>query len=269
MIDRQWAEHAAETLERLRERAPLVHNITNYVAMDLAANALNALGASPVMAHAEEEAGEFAEQAAALTINIGTLSTPWIKGIKAAVQAAMESDTPWVFDPVGVGATRYRNEIAEALSGLSPAVIRANASEVQALAGLGDGGKGVDSTADTDDAIEAAKELATRLDTVVLMTGVRDIATNGETTMAVDHGHELMGRITASGCALTALCGAFLAVEPEPLAAAVAAATCFGLAGDLAAMDAEGPGSFRVSLLDQLYALEPDIVAERGTIKPL
>lgn len=269
MIDRQWAEHTAETLEQLRGRAPLVHNITNYVAMDLAANALNAIGASPVMAHAEEEAGEFAEKAAALTINIGTLSTHWIKGIKAAVQAAMESGTPWVFDPVGVGATRYRNEIAEALSGLRPAIIRANASEVQALAGLGSSGKGVDSTADSEDAIEAAKELATRHDTAVLMTGARDIVTDGANTLAIDHGHELMGRVTASGCALTALCGAFLAVEPEPVPAAAAAAACFGLAGDLAAMDAEGPGSFRVSLLDQLYALEPETVAERGAIRPL
>ncbi len=266
MADRDFALAAGQAFGRLRDRTPLVQNITNFVAMDLAANVLLAAGASPAMIHAEEEAGEFAGIAGALTVNIGTLSTPWIKGIKAAVQTALQDELPWVLDPVAVGATRYRREIGEALAGLSPSIIRANASEVQALAGMDGQARGVDSTTAAPDALDAAKQLAGRHKTVVLMTGETDFVTDGARVLSLDHGHSLMSRITATGCALTALCGGFLAVEPDVVTAAVGAAAVFGLAGELAGEIAEGPGSFRVALIDCLYALEPDDIAERARI---
>jgi hydroxyethylthiazole kinase len=244
-------------LERLRASAPLVHCITNYVAMDVAANALLALGASPAMVHAEEEVEEFLGIAAALTVNIGTLSPPWVASMRRAADRAAALGRPWVLDPVGAGATRYRTDVAGDLARRGPSVVRGNASEILTLSGEVGGTRGVDSTRGADEARPAAEALARTLGCVVAVTGAVDYATDGRRTLAVHHGHPLMTRVTALGCALTAVTGAFLAVEPDPLHAAAYALAWFGVAGEAAAEGAAGPGTLRVRLLDALHTLDP------------
>lgn len=248
-------------LERLRQAGPLVHCITNYVAMDVTANALLAIGASPAMVHAGDEVEEFVSISSALVVNIGTLSAPWVAAMERAADRAVALGKPWVLDPVGTGATAYRTRTARDLSGRRPSVIRGNASEILSLAGEVGGTKGVDSTRGADEASGVARELARGLGCVVAVTGATDYVTDGTRTLAVEHGHPMMTRVTALGCALTGITGAFLAVEPEPLLASAYALALFGLAGELAASGAIGPGTLRVRLMDALHVL--DTVADR------
>ncbi len=128
------AAEAARRLAALRAQRPLVQAITNYVSMDVAANALLAIGASPAMIHAPEEAEDFGAIANALVVNIGTLSTDWVVGMEAAAQVAAKNGRPWVLDPVGVGATRFRDETTRRLLALKPTIVRGNASEIMACA---------------------------------------------------------------------------------------------------------------------------------------
>ena len=248
-------------LERLRQAGPLVHCITNYVAMDVTANALLAIGASPAMVHAGDEVEEFVSISSALVVNIGTLSPPWVESMERAADRAVALGTPWVLDPVGTGATAYRTRTARQLAGRGPSVIRGNASEILSLAGEVGGTRGVDSTRGADEASGVARELARGLGCVVAVTGATDYVTDGTRTLAVEHGHPMMTRVTALGCALTGVTGAFLAVEPEPLLASAYALALFGLAGELAASGSIGPGTLRVRLMDALHVL--DTVAER------
>ncbi|HEX6231943.1 MAG TPA: hydroxyethylthiazole kinase [Jiangellaceae bacterium] len=252
-----WTNFAA-----VRERGPLVHNITNYVAMDLSANALLAAGASPAMVHARDEAADFARIADAVVINIGTLSPPWVEAMHDAAAVAADRGIPWILDPVGVGATPYRTKTATDLLDRNPSVVRGNASEILALAGAAEGGKGVDSAHEAADAADAARELATRTGGIVSVTGAADLVTDGQTTITVHGGHPMMSRITALGCAASALVGAFTAVEADRLAATAAALAVLGLAGERAATDSPGPGTLRLRILDELYSLdEPGVRA--------
>jgi hydroxyethylthiazole kinase len=254
-------------LAAVRGQRPLVHNITNYVVMNSTANALLALGASPAMVHAPEEVAEFVGISGALVVNIGTLSAPWIASMKLAAAAAAERGVPWVLDPVGVGATALRNETAAALARARPAAIRANASEVMALAGLaGAGTRGVDSTQASDAAIDAARRLARETGAVVAVTGAVDHVTDGERLVSIANGHPLMARVTGLGCTATALVGAALAVEKDPLVACAAGLVFLGVAGELAAARSPGPGSLQLQLLDALYALDDATLAARARL---
>lgn len=251
-----YATETWQALARLRETAPLVQNITNYVAMDVAANTLLALGASPAMAHAVEEVEEFVGIAQALALNIGTLSPAWVQAMQLAAARALQLGKPWVLDPVGAGATQYRTRTAAALARQRPTVVRGNASEILALAGTGAATKGVDSTAASDDAREVARRLAAELGCVVAVTGAVDYVTDGRVERSVANGHPLMTRVTALGCSATAMVAAFCAVEDDALVATAQALAVLGLAGELAARQAAGPGSLRLHLLDALYRLD-------------
>jgi len=254
-------------LARLRAAAPLVHNITNYVVMNTTANALLAIGASPAMVHAVEEVEDFTAISQALVINIGTLSPRWVEGMRLAAIRARAEDIPWVLDPVGAGATSYRTSVAADLVRLQPTVIRGNASEIMVLAGaVGEGGKGVDSAHATEDALEPARRLARDAGAVVAMTGAVDFVTDGERTIALHNGHALMARVTGLGCTATALVGACLAAEPNVIDATVAALTALGIAGEIAAERAAGPGSLQVMLLDALHTLDEGTVRRRARI---
>lgn len=257
----------APPLSRVRALNPLVHNITNHVAMGTMANVLLALGASPAMAHAREEVAEFARLAGALTINIGTLSPHWVEAMEDAARAANAAGTPWVLDPVAVGATALRRQAGARLLALSPRVIRGNASEIMALAAQGAGGKGVDSTASTATAERTALELARRSGAVVAVTGETDLVTDGERLARITGGHPLMPRITALGCALTGVVGAFLAVSEDPFMASTAALTSYAAAGSIAGATARGPGSFAVAFLDALHDLDADMLSTRARLE--
>ncbi|NED97968.1 hydroxyethylthiazole kinase [Phytoactinopolyspora alkaliphila] len=249
-------------LHSVRRSGPLVHNITNYVAMDLSANVLLAAGASPAMVHARDEAAEFAGIAGALVVNIGTLSPEWVAAMLDAATVARDRGIPWVLDPVAVGATSYRTRTASDLLALRPAVIRGNASEILALAGAAGRGKGVDSTDSSSDAVDAAGELATKTGAVVAVTGEIDVVTDGRRSVQVAGGHPLMARVTAMGCAASAVTGAFAAVVDDLFLATAAALAVLGLAGARAAVDAPGPGTLRWRLLDELHMLDEATVLE-------
>src|SRR5579871_5777149 len=189
---------AAAAVNELRARRPLVHNITNYVAMTISANVLLALGASPAMVHAVEEVEDFVSISSALVINIGTLSPRWVEAMRLAAAKAVALGKPWVLDPVGCGATPYRTSVAAELAALRPAIIRGNASEIMSLAGAaGAGGKGVDSTMSSDAALAAATGLARKTGSVVAITGETDYATDGNAVISVNGGDALMPLSTA------------------------------------------------------------------------
>lgn len=253
---------------RMRAAAPLVQCITNYVAMNVAANVLLAAGASPAMVHSEEEAGEFAAIAGALTVNIGTLSPAWVAGMKAAIAGAVHAGKPWVFDPVAHFATAYRRSTAAELVALKPAIIRGNASEIIALGGGQSAGQGVDSGDPVELAEDAARHLALSSGAVVAATGEVDFVTDGRHAVRISGGSALMPKVTALGCSLTALVGAFAAIAPDrPFDATVAALATFAAAGEIAERDADGPGSFAVRLLDVLNDLDPAALEADGRVR--
>lgn len=256
-------------LARVRETGPLVQCVTNYVAMNVAANVLLAAGASPAMVHAEEEAGEFAALASALTVNIGTISLPWLAGMKAAATGATAAGRPWVLDPVAHFATALRRRAVAELLELRPAIVRGNASEIIALAGEQSSGKGVDSGDPVELAEGAARRLAASLGAVVAATGEVDFVTDGHSSVRISGGSPLMPRVVALGCSLTALVGAFAAVAPdEPFEATVAALATFAAAGEEAGRDARGPGSFAVRFLDALHSLDGAALDVDGRVRP-
>lgn len=248
---------AGARLAAMREAAPLVHNITNYVAMNVMANALLAAGASPAMVHAREEAADFAAIASALTVNIGTLSPDWVASMEAAAASAVAHGKPWVLDPVAVFATRYRGEVGARLAAMRPTLIRGNASEILALAGEAAGGKGADAGDAVATAEAGARALSARTGAVVAVTGPVDYVTDGSRAFRVANGHALMPKITALGCSLTGICGAFLAAGDAALEDTAAALAFYGLAGERAARGASGPGSFAMAFIDQLAAVTP------------
>ena len=258
--------YVAEGVDRIRRNAPLVHNVTNLVAMTLSANVLIAVGASPIMSAAPEETGELAAMSGALVVNIGTLTRAWIAGAEAAVAGARRAGRPWLLDPVGVGATTFRRETAQALVAQRPRIIRGNASEILALAQGAGGGKGVDSTAGVDAALDAARALAVATGAVVAVTGAVDLVTDGSRTRRVENGHVLLTRTTASGCALSSLIGAWAAVLDDPLEATSGALAAYGVAAEIAAGTATGCGSFVAALLDALGGLNGATAARMARI---
>ena len=254
------------TLSAMRASAPLVHNITNFVAMNVMANVLLAIGASPAMVHAREEAAEFAGLAQALTVNIGTADPAWGTAMQEAAAVMSEADRPWVFDPVGVAATRFRQDLSDRLLDLKPTVVRGNASEILTLAGLGGSARGVDAGDSVASAEDAARALAQRTGGVVAVSGPVDYITDGARVARVSNGHPMMARITVMGCSLNGVIAAFCADHPT-FDATVAALAAYGAAGEMAGAAAQGPGSFQVAFLDALHALTPEALDAAAQIE--
>lgn len=261
-VDEVWSD-----LQRVRDSAPLVHNITNYVVMNTTANALLAVGASPVMAHAREEVADMVGLAGALVINVGTLEPAWVEAMAIAMRRSRERDVPIVLDPVGAGATAYRtNATRELLQTAAPAIIRGNASEILALATADARTRGVDSADASDDALDAAAALHRDYGSVVAVTGETDYVI-GDRTVRLIGGHPLMARVTGTGCTATALCAAFAAVAGSVQDAAVGALAAFGAAGAVAGDRAEGPGTMQVHIYDALYTLTHEQIDRHVTIE--
>lgn len=249
----------SSAIAAVRSKSPLVHNITNYVVMNNSANALLAIGASPVMAHWVSEMEEMTAIAGALVLNIGTLDDKWIDGMIAAGIAASKRGTPIVLDPVGVGATSQRTEAAmKIIEQCNPTIIRGNASEIMALVDASVKSKGVDSSASSDDALESAKILAKNTGAVIVISGETDYITNGTDVYTVEGGNTIMTSVTGMGCTSTAIVGAFASVVNDPIIAATAGMAVMSLAGERAAKYSRGNGSMQVNFLDELYNLTPD-----------
>ncbi|MCP4717928.1 MAG: hydroxyethylthiazole kinase [Desulfobacteraceae bacterium] len=243
-------------INTIRQKSPLVHNITNYVVMNNTANALLALGASPVMAHAENEVCDMVNIAGALVINIGTLSDPWITSMFKAAARAKELNIPIILDPVGVGATQYRTGTArDLIHASSPSIIRGNGSEIMALCEEDVATRGVDSSSASDLAIDSARTLNREFGSVVCITGKIDYIMSQDGMISVKNGDAMMPRVTGLGCTATALCGAFAAVNSDLHQAAAHAMAVMGIAGEIAAKTAKGPGSLQLNFIDTLYQL--------------
>lgn len=241
-------------VQAVKQQSPLVHNITNYVVMNNTANALLAAGASPIMAHAHQEVEELVGICQSLVINIGTLSPYWIDSMNLAARTAFKLQKPWVLDPVGAGATSYRNETLSTLLQYRPAVIRGNASEIMSLAKTNiTATKGVDSTAESNEALDAAISLHNTYGSVVCISGATDIIVGASGNIYLMNGDPLMTKVTGLGCSASALIGAFVSVTKNVTEAVAAAMSLLALSGELAAKNAAGPGSLQVMLLDKLH----------------
>jgi hydroxyethylthiazole kinase len=257
-----------KSIEIIRQKSPVVHNITNYVAMNNTANALLALGASPVMAHAQEEVEEMVNISSALVINIGTLSKPWIYSMLKALNHARRNNIPIILDPVGAGATTYRTQTArELINSHPPTIIRGNASEIMALSDDKAKTKGVDSATASDAAISTAQKLSDTYKCVVCVSGQTDYIIQGRGIIKVKNGHPLMTKVTGLGCTASALCGAFAAIEKSPFAATLKAMAVMGITGEMAASVAAGPGSLQTHFLDFLYGLSEKDISQRLKIE--
>jgi hydroxyethylthiazole kinase len=254
-----WAD-----LHAVRERAPLVHNITNFVVMNFSANALLAVGASPVMAHAHEEVRDMVGIAQALVLNIGTLEPAWVRSMELALPAALARGIPVVLDPVGAGATRYRNDaLASLLRCGAPTVVRGNGSEIMSVAGVAAKTRGVDSAASSNEALDAAHALARDLGSVVCVSGADDHVVDAAGRHAVlSNAHPWMTRVTGVGCSASALVGAFAAVQTDPWRATLAAMAVLGVVGEQAVERTQavggGVGRLQIELLDGLQLLTHD-----------
>ncbi|MFI5344420.1 MAG: hydroxyethylthiazole kinase [Chlamydiales bacterium] len=257
-------------IQTIRKFSPLIHNITNYVVMEQTANSLLAIGASPVMAHALEEVEEMAMKASSLVLNMGTLSSSWVEAMLLALKMANHRGIPIAFDPVGVGATPYRTQTAKSiLNHGTITVIRGNASEIVALNGDHNQIKGVDSLLDPSNYVEKAKAVANENRCIVSMSGETDVVTNGESVFFVHNGHPLMTKVTGMGCTATALIGAFLSINPDPLLSSVHAAILMGIVGEIAAENSNGPGSFKASFADILYTVSLNAIKKRMRVETL
>lgn len=244
-----------------------MHHITNFVVMNITANITLCAGALPVMAHAKEEVAEMASAAGAVVLNLGTLWPGQVDSMLVAGRRANECGIPVVMDPVGAGATRLRTDTARRLlQELSIAIVRGNQAEVAVLAGKDAKISGVESVSVPDDAADVASQFARQYGCVAAVTGPVDVVTDGTCLMRVANGHSLMSKVTGTGCMATSVVAAYAAVEHDYVAAAAAALAAYGLAGQIAAERAQGPGTFQVHLFDALAGLTEEVLRSGARI---
>lgn len=243
-------------LHHFRTRSPLIHCMTNDVVQAFTANVLLALGASPAMVIEAEEAEQFATLADALLINVGTLTSPRAQSMRRAIESAVAAGKPWMLDPVAVGALAFRSRFCQQILTLKPTAIRGNASEIMALAGMSAGGRGVDTTDSAASALPAAQALARQTNAIIVVTGEVDYITDGQRTRTVAGGDILMTRVVGTGCALSAVVAAACSLPGDRLDNIAAACGFMKRAGERAAAQSHGPGSFASAFIDALWNLE-------------
>lgn len=263
---------ASDLIRIIREKKPLVHHITNYVTVNDCANITLAVGASPIMSDAMEEVREIAAISGVLVLNIGTLNDRTINSMLAAGKKANELNIPVVLDPVGAGASVFRNQtVGELLEQIHFSVIRGNLSEIRYIAGLGGTTKGVDVSetdlrSGTQSGIDTAKTLAEKLCCVIAITGATDIISNGKHTVLIENGHKMLGAVTGTGCMCSSLIGTSCAATPDYFLAAVSGVLYMGIAGEIAFENTgqKGNGSFHISVIDEISKLDADTVRRRA-----
>ena len=252
---------AYDLLDRVRQQKPVVHHLTNWVTIYDCAQVVKTLGASPVMAHAIEEATEMTQIASALVLNIGTLTVDFVEGMKLAAKSANKKGIPVILDACGAGATGLRDrKCLELLNEARIDIIKGNASEVARVAGESVRTRGVDATEVGSDIAALAQKLAVQRNATVVVTGQVDIATDGKKVYRIANGHEMMAHVVGTGCMATSMIGTFAAVERDLALAAACALSVYGIAGELAGRQTSGPTAFKERLLDSLYALDRETV---------
>jgi hydroxyethylthiazole kinase len=246
-----------DLLERVRHQKPVVHHLTNWVTIYDCAQIVKTLGASPVMAHANEEAAEMAQIASALVLNIGTLTVDFVEAMKTAARAANRKGTPVILDVCGAGATKLRDQKSlELLETARIDVIKGNASEVARIAGASVQTRGVDAMEVADDLVVLAQKLAQTRKATVVVTGKEDLVTDGHRLFRVRNGHPMMTHVVGTGCMAASVIGAFAAVESDLSVAAASGLACYEIAAELAAEKSAGPAAFKNQLFDCLYKLD-------------
>lgn len=259
-------------LEKVRKNVPLIHNITNYVTVNDVANAVLAIGASPIMADDIGEAADITAISSALVLNMGTLNARTILSMTAAGRRANEKGIPVVFDPVGAGASELRNKTAQTITSEEKlSIIRGNLSELSFLAGLHASTKGVDSAGEDEknDAVSVAKTVARKFGCTAALTGKTDVITDGTRVIKIENGHALLSKVTGTGCMTTALTGAFAGCADSDYLTAAAAGVCaMGIAGELAfeRAGAQGTGSFHIAIIDALSTLDAQVIEKRAKL---
>lgn len=243
----------------IRTQTPLIHNITNYVAMDFSANALLAIGASPLMSFCPEEMDEIVRNANALVVNVGCLDNQQIEAMKIAVISAKKYDKPWILDPVGIGVSGIRRKICEDLISIEkPIVIRGNASEIATISHQKVSSHGVDSLEESHNVVAVAQQFSLKTGSVISISGETDCIIAGEQVAMIKNGHYLMSKVTAMGCTASAITGAFVAVDDDAFTAAQNAMALMGVAGELAMKKSNGTGSLRMNFLDELTSFSAE-----------
>ena len=259
--------NVVQAFQQLKQQRPLVYNLTNLVVSNNTANALLAIGASPIMSNAIEEAEDLTHIAQSIVINTGTITVETLQAMQCAAHTATALNKPWILDPVGIGATAFRRRCNKELLNYKPTVVRGNAAEIHALfSETAYQGKGVDGELDIRKQLAAINDYAKQHQLIIAITGATDYICDGDRIIALHNGHPMMTHITGSGCTATALIGAFLAVA-DPLYATMTALTCLNIAGELAAVNCNGPGSLQVRLLDALYQLDDNTITQYAQIE--
>ncbi len=252
-----------ELLERIKERKPLIHHITNWVTIYDCANITRAFGALPVMAHAIEESADMTSIASGLVLNIGTLTPDLVESMISAGKRANQIGIPVLLDAVGVGATALRTESANRIiKEVEVSIIKGNSAEIGVLAGANAVVKGVEAMGVEGDLISIASRFAQEKNTTVAMTGVQDIVSNGKETYLIDNGHKMMGSIVGTGCMAASVICCFAAVEKDYAFAATSALVCFGIVGELAAKSSKGPGTYKEAFYDSAFSLNKEKIIE-------
>jgi len=248
-------------LAKIRELRPMVHHITNYVAMNDSANITIAIGASPIMSFAHGEMEELVSAASSLLINIGTLDEYIIQAIMLALSSAKKKSVPILLDPVGAGATKLRTTTSIGIISEGVEVIKGNQGEILSLLGEEGVVKGVDSKAEL--AAETVKEVSKKTKSIVVATGKRDFISDGKKVYVMENGTEMLGKITASGCMLGSVIASFMTIQRDYLTAAIEGLACYNIAGEIAAEKSTGSGSFKQNLIDEIFNISADKVIER------
>lgn len=245
-------------LEAVRGKSPVVHHLTNWVTIYDCAQVVKSFGASPVMAHAPEEAADMAGIASALVLNIGTLTTEFVESMKIAAKAANNKGIPVVLDVCGAGATPFRDRKSfEILDSAKVDIIKGNSSEIARIAGRDVRTRGVDATEVSHDLREIASSLAKARTCSVVITGKEDIVADATSAYRVNNGHGMMSHVVGTGCMAASVIGAFAGASPDDLSAAAAAGlACYEIAAELAVTLSSGPASFKSHLFDSIYRLE-------------
>ncbi|NMF04926.1 hydroxyethylthiazole kinase [Clostridium beijerinckii] len=264
-------------LNEVRNKKPLVHNITNYVTVNDCANILLAIGASPIMADDIKEAADITKISSALVINIGTLNERTIESMIASGKKANELNIPVVFDPVGAGASDFRNSTTKRLlEEVKISVLRGNMSEIKFISGLGSTTKGVDASENdartgNDEGVDVAKSLAKKLQCTVAITGATDIISDGERVVILENGTKMLSNVTGTGCMTTALIGAFCGAGSDYFIGAVSGIISMGISGEIALDKAGkiGTGSFHIAIIDAISNLTSDIIEKMNKIKEI
>ena len=259
-----------DDLKMIREKRPLVQSITNFVVMNETANALLCIGALPIMSHAKEEVEEMVSMTNALVLNIGTLTPDWVDSMILAGRRANEKGIPVILDPVGAGATKLRTDSCKRImDNVKISVLRGNSAEVSALIGLSSEIRGVESISAAESAYGTSQQAAEKLGCVVAITGQVDVVSDGKRTVKIRNGHHMLGKVVGTGCISNVIIASFTGVDSDTFIAAIGGLMAFGIAGEIAVLDADAkPGTFHVKLYDTLYALDPSHIRRLAKIDP-